>query len=161
MSKIMLKKVFINPKENYSLVDESNPNLFRDDEGNGYLNLNNGSINFQKLVSTFMVDDPKAVSPIWYKKLKELGINIPQDAVELEVESIDEEEYSYRVKDGSFVKVPAEKVFTSNDGFVALIDGIIKKLNKRTIKKYSISGVNVGSEYFYNKLLGLEQKTKK
>lgn len=161
MEKILLKKVFVNPKDKYSVVEESNPNLYKDDQGNGYLNLSEGNINFQRLISTFMVEDEKATNPVWFKKLKEMGINLAPETTELEVEFVNEDEYSYKLTDGSFVKVPSEKVFTSDKGFVALIDGVIKKdLHKRTIKKYIISGVNVGSEYFYNKLLGLEQNKK-
>lgn len=160
MKKLALKKVFVNPKDGFAIVDASNPNLFRDDEGNGYLNMNDGTIDFRRLITTFMVDSDEATNPIWFKKLKEMGIEIPSDATEIEVECVDEDEYSYKHNDGSFTKVPANTVRTSDKGSVALVDGIIKNLYKRTIKKYIISGVNVGNEYFYNKLLGLKQVKK-
>lgn len=161
MKKLALKKVFVNPKDGFAIVDASNPNLFRDDEGNGYLNTNDGTIDFKRLVTTLMVDSTEATNPIWFKKLKEIGIEIPSDATELEVDFVDEEEYSYKHNDGSFTKVPANLVRRSDKGSVALVDGVIKNLHKRTIKKYIIAGVNVGNEYFYNKLLGLKQEAKK
>jgi len=159
MEKLQLKTVYIDPKNGYKLVDTTDPRFKTDAEGNGYLILEGNS--FQRVIKTFMVEGHNATNPIWFKKLKNLGIVIETEAI-LEVEHTEEDEFSYRHGDKSYTKVPFEKVLTENNkAFFTLIDGVIQKLFKRTIKKYTINGINVGSEYYFNKLLGLNQPAKK
>jgi DUF4097 and DUF4098 domain-containing protein YvlB len=158
--KLKLKKVFVNPKDNFAIIEDSNPDLYKDAQGGGYLNVTDGRINFQKLITTVMVDDEKAVRPVWFKKLKELGIEIQNTAGEIDVDVAEEEEYSYKQHDGTFVRVLPAQVLKSDKGYVTLVDGVVRALHKRIVKKYSICGVDVGSQYFYNKLLGLETSKK-
>jgi len=157
MQKLEVRSVFVNPKKNYSLVDEQDDSFYRDENGIGYLVVGD---KVETLVSTFMVEG--ATSPVWFKKLKEMGIIIDSTTKELVVESINEDQFSYKQSDDSFTQVPFEKVLTGTKGdFFALIDGVIKKLYKRSVKKYTIAGVNVGNEYQYKKLLGFELPIKK
>lgn len=158
MEKLALKRVFINPKEGYSVVDETNPTFYMDDQDNGYLKGENKNVTV--LIKTYMVEG--ATKPVWFKKLKELGINITSETKELEVEFVNGNEYSYKQSiDGKYVNVPSEEVLTSEkSGEFALVGGVIKKLYKRNVKKYTISGVDVGNEYYYLKILGFEQPKK-
>jgi hypothetical protein len=154
MEKLEVIKIFIDPKNSYSVVNETDTAFFKDDEGNGYLLKDSNHI--QNLINGFMVVGGK--SPVWFKKLKELGILIDSNTTSLEVEAINEDEYSYRNSiDGSFTKVSSDKVLNGKAGYYALINNVVKKLHKRSIKKYSINGVDVGNEYQYLKLLGIEK----
>ncbi len=158
MQKLEVIKVFIDPKNNYSIVDETTSTFYKDDEGNGYLIKESNQI--QNLIKGFKVVG--AQTPVWFKKLKEIGIDINQDTEFLEVEAISEDEYSYRqAVDGTYTKVSQDQVLNGKQGYFALVDNVVKKLFKRTIKKYSINGIDVGNEYMYKKLLGLELPSKK
>ena len=158
MEKLTLKRVYIDPKDGYKLVDETDQRFFKDTENSGYLKLDDAKI--QRLTKTFMVDSENATNPIWFKKLKEAGITITAEGQELEVEHVEHDEYSYRHEDRKYTKVSEDKVLTDEKGFYALIDGVVYKLYKRSIKKYTINGINVGNEYQFNKLLGLDQPDK-
>lgn len=160
MKKIQLTKVYVNPAKGYELVDATNQSFYMDDNGIGYLTLDDNKV--QSLITTFMVEGAK--KPVWFKKLKEMGIVITPTTTELTVEFVDEDQFSYKQSiDGSFTTVDNSVVLTGTKGpndFYAIVDGVIKKLFKRTVKKFVINGVKVGNEYQYLKLLGLDEPKK-
>ena len=163
MKKLQIKKVFLNPEKGYSLVDQNDPSFIMNERGDGFLVtvLADNKAKKVNLKVGFIADG--ADKPVWTKKLKEFGITITSDMKELEIEFIDEEQFSYKHYDGTYTIVPSDKVFLGEDNkYFAVHAGILQDdLKKRSIKKFTIQGVNVGNEYIFNKILGFEKQEKK
>jgi hypothetical protein len=154
MEKLTLHRAFLDPKNGYKLVSKNAPGFYVDQYGNGLILVGETP---EKLISTFIVEG--ATNAIWFKKLKELGIEFAKDAKEVEVSAADEEVFSFKNGDGTFTVVPNEQVLkNAKNGTFYVVSGPTKitSLYRRVIKRYFINGVDVGNEYMYKKLLGFE-----
>lgn len=156
---IAVTKVFLNPKDNYSIVSEASLRFDSPMKKTAYLVTNDASgKHAEQMITSFKVAG--AARPVWFKQLKQLGINLTPETTEINVEFINVDEFSYKGNDGTYTKVSANDVFSGSTGDFAMVGGMVQKLYKRAVKSYSIEGINVGNEYQYQKLLGFEQPKK-